>query len=127
MRIVKFTFNNNVVPVSLGVPVFYWEECLWDTYRFSVFFDFLFGFSVLPQKISEYFRTDVSSDANTRNMSGLCKLLNVRGFCLMPLFLSCNKHRLSMRYGPFQGLKCTISHYDMCIIRPSNGHNQNVK
>lgn len=88
---------------------------------------FLFGFSVLPQKISEYFRTDVSSDANTRNMSGLCKLLNVRGFCLMPLFLSCNKHRLSMRYGPFQGLKCTISHYDMCIIRPSNGHNQNVK
>lgn len=40
MRTVKFTFNKNVVPVSLGVPVFYWEECLWDTYRFSVFFDF---------------------------------------------------------------------------------------
>ena len=39
-------------------------------------------FSDIPRKMSAYLRSDSSSAANTRNISGLCKLLNVNNLYL---------------------------------------------
>ena len=84
-------------------------------------------FSVLPQKSSEYLRADSSSDANSRILSSIHKTLNVNNLYSRVIFPSCNKHRFSMRYSPYQGLKRTTSRPDTGEIRPSNGHYQNVK
>ena len=84
-------------------------------------------FSVLPQKSSEYLQADSPSDANSRILSSFYKALNVNDLYSRIIFPSCNKHRFSMRYSPYQGLKRTISHPDTGEIRPSNGHYQNVK
>lgn len=112
---------------QIGVPVFYWEECLWNTYRFSVFSDFFIRVFSSTPKNKWVFSNRCLFGRKYAKYEWLVQIIECQRFLFDALFLSCNKHRLSMRYGPFQGLKCTISHYDMCIIRPSNGHNQNVK
>ena len=85
------------------------------------------GFSVLPQKINENLRTDFASEANMREIRSLYKILNINGLCMTVAFPPCKKHRLGMRYGPYQGLKCTISHPDMGVIGPWNRQNQNAR
>ena len=70
-------------------------------------------FSVLPQKLSEYLRTDSPSDANTRKIRTLRKLLNTSNLYTGTIFSSCNKHHFSMWYCLFQGPKCAISHHEM--------------
>ena len=74
---------------------------------------FLPEFSVLPTKISEYLQADSPSDANTREMTDLHKVLNINNLHLETIFSPYNMHRFGMRYSPFQGLKCTISPPDI--------------
>ena len=54
-------------------------------------------FSVLPRKISEYLRADTPSDANSRIIRVLCKVLNIKYLYLTYVFSFCDKHRLSMQ------------------------------
>ena len=74
---------------------------------------FLPEFSVLPTKISEYLQADSPSNANTREMTDLHKVLNINNLHLETIFSPYNMHRFGMRYSPFQGLKCTISPPDI--------------
>ena len=67
-------------------------------------------FSVLPQKSSAYLRADSPADANSRNMRGLLKTLNIKDLYLRHIFSPRKKHCFSMRLSPYQGLKCLISH-----------------
>ena len=84
------------------------------------------GFPVLPRKFSEYLRADSPSGANSRIIRGRYKTLSVRHLYLTTVFSCRNKHRFSMRYCPYQGLKCLISRHDMDLTRPWNGHYQNA-
>ena len=84
------------------------------------------GFPVLPRKISEYLRADSPSGANSRIIRGWYKTLSVRYLYLTTIFSCRNKHHFSMRYCPYQGLKCLISRHDIDKIKPSKGHYQNA-
>ena len=83
-------------------------------------------FSVLPQKSAANLRADSPSDVNSRIPSSIYKTLNINYLYPRIIFPSCNKHRFSMRYSPYQGLKCLISRHDTDGIRPSNGHYHNA-
>ena len=54
-------------------------------------------------------------------------MLNINDLCLKNVFPLCNMHRFVMRYGPFQGLKSTISCTNMGLIGLRNGLYHNVK
>ena len=84
-------------------------------------------FSVLPRKISENLRTDITSDANTRIIRTSHKSLNSNSLCMTFIFSSCNKHSFGLWYCPFQALKCSISHHNMGVIMAWNGLNRNVR
>ena len=84
-------------------------------------------FSVLPQKSSAYLRADSPSDANSREIRVLHKPLNIKYLHTRHIFSSCKTHYFSTRYGPYHGLKRTISHHDIGEISPSNGQNQNAR
>ena len=84
-------------------------------------------FPVLPRKISAYLRTDSSSGANTRIMRDFHNMLNVNNLRLKGIFSFCKKHHFSIRNGPFQGLKSTISCPKTGFIGSWNGLNRNVK
>ena len=83
-------------------------------------------FSVIPRKISAYLRTDSSSGANTRIMEGFNNILNINNLRLRDILSLCKKHHSIIRYGPYQGLKCTISYLYMGLIVWWNGQYQNV-
>ena len=83
-------------------------------------------FHDLPRKTNAYLRTDSPSDANTRIIRTLHKLLDCNNLCLTFIFPSCNKHRFGMRYCPFRGIKCTISHPETGETIGSNGHYQST-
>ena len=67
-------------------------------------------FSVLPQKTSAYLRADFPSGANTREIRALSKHLYNNDLRPEAIFQSHKMHHFCMRYGPFQGMKHTISH-----------------
>ena len=83
-------------------------------------------FSVLPRKISENLRTDITSDANTRIIRTSHKSLSSNNLFFTSIFSSCNKHRFGLWYCPFQALKRTILHPDKGVIRAWNGLYRNV-
>ena len=62
-------------------------------------------FPILPRKISEYLRTELSSGSNTRKIRGFYKILNSNDLCLRGSFPHCKKHHFGLRNGPFQGMK----------------------
>ena len=57
---------------------------------------FLPEFSVLPTKISEYLQADSPSDANTREMADLHKVLNINSLHLKAIFSPYNMHHFGM-------------------------------
>ena len=83
-------------------------------------------FPIIPHKISAYLRTDIPSGAYTRNIRGLHNVLNVSSLCLKDVLSFCKKHHFGLRNGPFQRLKCTISHHEIGFFGLRNGHYQNV-
>ena len=88
---------------------------------------FLSEFSVLPQKINAYLRPDSPSAANTRDIRGYYKILNINSLCSSGIPSHCKKHHFGLRLSPFQGQKSTISHHDMGLIRLRNGHYQKAR
>ena len=88
---------------------------------------FLSEFSVIPQKINTYLRPDSPSAANTRNIKGYYKILNINNLYLSDIPSHCKKHHFGLRLSPFQGPKSTISHPDMGLIRLRNGHYQKAR
>ena len=84
-------------------------------------------FPILPRKISSYLRPPSSLYANTQIMRESHKALNSNNLCLRIHFSHCNKHHFSIRYGPFQGPKSTISRPNMDLIVPWNRQYQNIK
>ena len=78
-------------------------------------------FPILPRKISEYQRTELSSGSNTRKIRGFYKILNSNDLCLRGSFPHCKKHHFGLRNGPFQGPKQAILHPDMGFIGLRNG------
>ena len=84
-------------------------------------------FSVLPRKISENLRADSPSDANSREIRVLYKLLNIKHLHTRYIFLSCKTHYFSTWYGPFHGLKRAISHPKTDLTGGWNRHYQNAE
>ena len=54
-------------------------------------------FPDIPRKISAYLQASLPSVANTRNISGLCKLLNVNNLYLKGIFSHCKKHHFVLQ------------------------------
>ncbi len=67
------------------------------------------------------------SGANIRDIRHLCKTLNISSLILKNNPAFSKKHHFSMRNGPFQRLKSTVSHPDTGLIGLQNGHYQNAK
>ncbi len=84
-------------------------------------------FSVLPRKISEFFRADSPSAANTRVMRGFYNILNVNNLCLRGISSHCKKHYSGLRNSLFRGLKRTILHPKTGFIASRNGLNRNAE
>ena len=97
---------------------------LTDYNRISIFY---FGFPDIPRKISAYLQADSSSDANTRNMRGFYKILNINDLCLRGISLLCKKHHSSLRNGLYWRPKSTISHPEMSLIEIQNGQYRKAK
>lgn len=95
-----------------------------DCKRFLIFRS---EFSTIPRKISAYLRTDFPSGANTRNMRGFYKELNINDLCFMCVLSHCKKHHFVMRNGQFRGLKSTISHHEMGFFGLRNGQYQKAE
>ena len=64
---------------------------------------FLPQFPDIPQKISEYLRTDFPLGANTLNIRGQYKILNINDLHLRDIFLRCNMYHSGMAH--FRGQK----------------------
>ena len=69
-------------------------------------------FPVLPRKISEYLRTELSSDANMRIIKNFYKVLNINELCLRVFFRiakstisACEMGHFRVQYGAFRPLK----------------------
>ena len=77
--------------------------------------------------MSAYLRSDSSSAANTRNISGLCKLLNVNNLYLKGILLFCKKHHFALQNGPYWRLKSTISHPKIGFFAMRNRQYQKAK
>ena len=71
--------------------------------------------------------TDFLSSVNTRIMRGFHKILNINYLYLNGVSRFCNKHHFDMQKGPYWGLKSTISHPEMGLIRLRNRHYQKAK
>ena len=88
---------------------------------------FTSGFPDIPRKISAYLRADFPSGANTRQISGFYKILNINDLCLRDILSLCKKHHFGLRNGLFWRPKSTISHPEMGFFRLRNGHYQKAK
>ena len=97
---------------------------LTDYNRISIFY---FGFPDIPRKISAYLQADSSSDANTRNMRGFYKILNINDLCLRRIFSFCKKHHFDLRNGLYWRPKSTISHPEMGFFAMRNGQYRKAK
>ena len=75
-------------------------------------------FPILPRKISEFFCAGSTSDANSRVMKGLRKLLSAKDLHLKTILSSCDKHRFMVRLSPYQGLKRLMSCHDTGLNGP---------
>ena len=84
-------------------------------------------FPTIPRKINAYLRTDSSSVANTRKIIGFYKILNISHLCSRDISSHCNMAHFGLRNGPYWGLKSTISHPEMGLIRLRNRHYQKAK
>ena len=84
-------------------------------------------FPDIPRKISAYLQANFPSVANTRNISGLCKSLNVNNLYLMGILSFCKKHHFGLQNGPYWRLKSTISHLNIGLIGLRYGQYHNVK
>lgn len=69
---------------------------------------------------------DSPSAANTRNIKGYYKILNINNLYLKGVLSSCEKHHFDMRNGLYWRLKWTISHPNIGFIRLQNGQYQNA-
>ena len=83
-------------------------------------------FPVLPRKISAYLRTDSHSGANTRNIRGFRKILNINNLTSEDVFSLCNIHHFGMRYGLYWSAIWCFSAPEMGLIRLRNGQYQNA-
>lgn len=70
-------------------------------------------FPVLPRKISEYLRTELSSGANTRIMRDFHKVLNTNSLRLRGSFSHCKKHHFGLRNRPYCILIWALSDCEM--------------
>ena len=84
-------------------------------------------FPDIPRKISAYLRTDSPSGANTRNIRGYHKTLNINKLCLKGILSFCNMHHFGMRNGLYWDAKWCFSASEMGFIAPRNGHYQKAK